>query len=72
MNTFKSFKVAGYKIDTQKSVVFLYIIDQLTEKENVETTPFTIASKNKVSMITLTKQVKDCCGKKLKTAEERN
>ena len=38
-------KVAGYKINIQKSVAFLYANNELTEKENKETIPFTIASK---------------------------
>ena len=38
-------KVAGYKINTQKSVAFLYTNDELPEKEIRKTIPFTIASK---------------------------
>jgi hypothetical protein len=37
--------VAGYKIDLQKSLVFLYNKNEQTEKECMETIPFTIASK---------------------------
>ena len=36
-------KVAGYKINTQKSVAFLYTNDELAEREIRETIPFTIA-----------------------------
>jgi hypothetical protein len=39
-------KVAGYKINLQKSLAFLYTNNQQTEKEYKETIPFTIASKN--------------------------
>jgi hypothetical protein len=38
-------KVAGYKINTQKSVAFLYTNKQ-SEKEIRKITPFTIASRN--------------------------
>ena len=37
--------VAGYKINIQKSVVFLYINNELTEGEIKKTMPFTIATK---------------------------
>ena len=37
-------KVAGYKINTQKSVQFLYTNNERSETEIKETTPFTIAS----------------------------
>ena len=36
-------KVAGYKINVQKSVVFLYTNSWVSEKEIKETIPFTIA-----------------------------
>ena len=38
-------KVAGYKINTQKSLTFLYTINEKTEREIKETIPFTIATK---------------------------
>ena len=38
-------KFAGYKINTQKSVAFLYINNEPIEKEIRKTIPFTIASK---------------------------
>jgi hypothetical protein len=41
-NTFS--KVAGYKINIQKSVVFLYTNNEETEKEYRETIPFSLAS----------------------------
>ena len=36
-------KVAGYKINTQKSLAFLYTNNEKTEKEIKKTIPFTIA-----------------------------
>ena len=38
-------KVAGYNINIQKSVAFLYVNNELTEREIKKTIPFTIASK---------------------------
>ena len=38
-------KVSGYKINTQKSLAFLYMNNEKTEKEIKETIPFTIATK---------------------------
>ena len=38
-------KVAGYKINTQKSLAFLYTKNEKTEREIKETIPFTIATK---------------------------
>ena len=38
-------KVAGYKVNTQKSVAFLYTNDEKSEKEIKESIPFTIATK---------------------------
>ena len=38
-------KVAGYKINTQKSLAFLYTNNEKVEKEIKETIPFTIATK---------------------------
>ena len=52
-------KVAGYKINIQKSVVFLYANNELSEREIKKTIPFTIASKRiKYVGINLTKDVK--------------
>ena len=41
-------KVAGYKINTQKSLAFLYTNNEKTEREIKETIPFTIATENKI------------------------
>jgi hypothetical protein len=38
-------KVAGYKINIEKSFAFLYTNNEQTEKEYMKTTPFTKASK---------------------------
>ena len=38
-------KVAGYKINTQKSLAFLYTNNEKSEREIKESIPFTIASK---------------------------
>jgi hypothetical protein len=38
-------KVAGYKINLQNSLAFLYTNNEQAEKEHMETIPFTIASK---------------------------
>ena len=38
-------KIAGYKINTQKSLAFLYTNDEKSEREKIkETLPFTIAA----------------------------
>ena len=53
-------KVAGYKINTQKSLAFLYTNNEETEREIKETIPFTIAMKSiKYVGIYLPKETKD-------------
>ena len=53
-------KVAGYKINTQKSFAFLYTKNEKTEREIKETIPFTIAMKRiKYLGIYLPKETKD-------------
>ena len=53
-------KVAGYKINTQKSLAFLYINNEKTEREIKETIPFTIAMERiKYLGIYLPKETKD-------------
>jgi hypothetical protein len=48
LDTINSFSnVAGYKINLQKSVAFLYTNKEQIEKEYRKTIPFTIASKKK-------------------------
>ena len=53
-------KFAGYKINTQKSLAFLYTNNEKVEKEIKETTSFTIATKRiKYLGIYLPKETKD-------------
>ena len=53
-------KVAGYKINTPKSLAFLYTNNEKTEREIKETIPFTIAMKRiKYLGIKLPKETKD-------------
>ena len=53
-------KVAGYKINIQKSGAFVYANNVLSEKEFKKTVPFTIASERiKYLGINSTKDVKD-------------
>ena len=53
-------KVAGYKINTQKSLAFVYTDNEKTEKEIKETIPFTIAMERiKYLGIYLPKETKD-------------
>uniref|UniRef100_A0A5F9C601 Reverse transcriptase domain-containing protein n=1 Tax=Oryctolagus cuniculus TaxID=9986 RepID=A0A5F9C601_RABIT len=53
-------KVAGYKINAQKSTAFVYTSNAMTEKELLRSIPFTIATKTiKYLGINLTKDVKD-------------
>jgi hypothetical protein len=47
--------VSGYKINLNKPVAFFYTKDKCAEKENRETTPFTIVRNNiKYLGVTLT------------------
>ena len=53
-------KVAGYKINAQKSLAFLYTSDEKSEREIKDTLPFTIASKRiKYIGINLPRETKD-------------
>jgi len=53
-------KVTGYKINTQKSIVFLYTNNERSEREIRETILFTIASKRiKYLGTDLPKETKD-------------
>ena len=52
-------KVAGYRINAQKSLAFLYTNNERSEREIKETLPFTIATKRiKYLGINLPKEVK--------------
>ena len=56
----ESGKVAGYKINTQKSLAFLYTNNKTPEREIKETIPLTIATKRiKYLRINLPKEAKD-------------
>ena len=53
-------KFVGYKINTQKSLAFLYSNNEKTEREIKETIPFTIVTKRiKYLEINLPKETKD-------------
>ena len=53
-------KVSGYKINTQKSLAFLYTNNEKTEREIKKTIPFTIEAKRiKYLRINLAKKTKD-------------
>ena len=61
-------KVAGYKTNAQKSLAFLYIKDEKSEREIKETLPFTIATKRiKYLGINLPKETKDLYAENYKT-----
>ena len=60
-------KVAGYKINTQKSLAFLYTNNERSEREIKDTIPFTIASKRvKYLGMNLPKEAKDLYSEKYK------
>ena len=64
-------KVAGYKINSNKSVAFLYSKDKQAEKEIREMTPFTVSTSNiKYLGVTLTKQVKDLYDKNFRSLKK--
>ena len=57
-------KVAGYKINTQKSLAFLYTNNEKSEREIKESIPFTIATqKNKYLGINLLRRQNNCTQK---------
>ena len=61
-------KAAGYKINMQKSLAFLYTNNEKIESEIKETIPFTIAMKRiKYLGINLPKETKDLCIENYKT-----
>jgi hypothetical protein len=69
LNLINSFSaVPGYKINSNKSMAFLYTKDKQDEKEIRETTLFTIVTNNiKYLGMTLTKEVKDLYDKNFKS-----
>jgi hypothetical protein len=63
--------VAGYKINSNKSVAFLYSKDKRAKKKIRETTLFTIFTNNiKCLGLTLAKQVKDLYVKNFKSLKK--
>jgi hypothetical protein len=69
INSFSA--VAGYKINSNKSVAFLYTKDKKAEKEIRETTLFTIVTHNiKYLGVTLTKEIKDLYNKNIKSLKK--
>ena len=65
-------KVAGYKINAQKYLAFLYTDDEKSEREIKETLPFTIATKRiKYLGINLPKEIKNLYAENYDT-DERN
>ena len=54
-------KVTGYKINTQKSLAFLYTNNEKSEREIKESIPFTIATKRikylGINLLTETKEL---------------
>jgi hypothetical protein len=64
-------KVAGYEINSNKSVAFLCTNDKQAEKEIRETTHFTIVTHNITYLgVTLTKQLKDLYDKNFKSLKK--
>ena len=61
-------KVTGYKINTQKSLSFLYTSNKKSEREIKEAIPFTIATQRiKYLGINLPKETKELCTENYKT-----
>jgi hypothetical protein len=64
-------KVAEYKINSSKSVAFLYTKDKWAEKEIREIAPFKVVTNNiKYLGVTLTKQVRDLYDKNFKSLKK--
>jgi hypothetical protein len=69
INSFRA--VAGYKINSNKSVPFLFTKDKQDEKEIRETTPFTIVINNIQYLgVTLTMEVKELYDKIFKSLKK--
>jgi len=63
--------VAGYKINSNKSVAILYSKDKEAEKESKEMTPFTMITNNiKYLGVTLTKQGNELYDKYFKSLKK--
>ena len=72
LNLSNSFgEVAGYKINSNKSMAFFYTKNKQAEKEIRDTTPFWIVTNNiKYLGVTLTKEVKDLYDKSFKSLKK--
>jgi hypothetical protein len=68
MNTFS--KVAGYKINAQKSVASLYTNDKLRNKSGKQNTSQNSIQKIKDLWVTLSKQMKALYNKKFRTPKK--
>jgi hypothetical protein len=72
LNLINSFStVAGYKINSKKSVVFLYTKDKQAEREIRETTPFTIVTDN-IKELCVALRRERFVRQELQVSEERN
>ena len=66
-------KVSGYKINTQKSLAFLYINNEKEERDIKEAISFTIAMKRRRYLeINLPKETKDIYMENYKTLKKEN
>ena len=66
-------KVAGYKINTQKSLIFLYTNNEKSEREIKEPIPFTSTTKRiKYLGISLPKETKELYTENYKTLMKKN
>jgi hypothetical protein len=64
-------EVAVYKINSNKSMAFMYTKDKQAEKEIRETTPFSTVTNNiRYLDVTLTKEVKDLYDKNFKSLKK--
>jgi hypothetical protein len=64
-------EVAGYEINSNKSMTFLYEKNKQGEKESSETTPFSIVTNNiKYLGMTVNKEVKDLYDKNFKSLKK--
>jgi hypothetical protein len=71
LNLINSFSaIAGYKINSNKSVALLYTKGKQAEKEIRRTTPFTIVTNIKCLSVTLTKEVKGLYDKNFKSMKK--
>ena len=69
INKFNS--IAGYKVNIQKSIEFVYANNELTEREIKKMIPFTTTSKRiKYLTINLTKDINDLYIKNCKTLKK--